>query len=198
MEAIFGIGPSETPELFSRHKGILMSNAGERRFDKGTLLLFPEYSRIPHEPRSKIGITGNQKYQTRVLEPDELDGQPVTFKSSFWPRARYLYFQYCLTILRRSWVKDQPSVTLRDELGRLYWGTPGRFMRKNMLVAFVGELGYDYEVLLDGAIGEADEPAAMKTALAAANDQFKIFTKGKDALSSWGGESDEEDGEDEE
>lgn len=33
-----------------------------------------------------------------------------------------------------------------------------------MLVAFVGELGYDYEVLLHGAIGEADEPAAMKTA----------------------------------
>ena len=56
-------------------------------------------------------------------------------------------------------------------------------------------LGYDYEVLLDGAIGETDEPAAVKTALAAANDQIKIFTKGKDTLSSWGGESDEEDGE---
>lgn len=214
MEAIFG--PSETPELFSPLNGILMSSAAESRFDKGYFVIVPRTS--PNPSRAEVQDWHNwepKEYQIRVLEPDvkemnlfistysnkkwkELDGQPVTFKSSFRPRARYLYFHYCVTILRRSWVKDQPSVALRDELGRLYWGTPGRFMRKNMLLAFVEELGHDYEALLDGAIEEADEPAAVETALAAANDQIKISTKGKDALSYGGGESDEEDSEDEE
>lgn len=33
----------------------------------------------------------------------ELDDHLLKFKSSQWPAARYLYFHYCLQVLRHAW-----------------------------------------------------------------------------------------------
>jgi hypothetical protein len=40
---------------------------------------------------------------------------------------------------------------LKDENGKPFWGTPGRYLPKNMLLAFIEELGHEYKSLLDGA-----------------------------------------------
>lgn len=37
---------------------------------------------------------------------NELDGQEIMFRSDFRPRAQYLYFKYCLAMLRRSWQNE--------------------------------------------------------------------------------------------
>lgn len=46
-----------------------------------------------------------------------------------------------------------------------------------MPLAFVEELGHDYEAQLVGAIEEADEPAAMEMALAVVGNEIKISIK---------------------
>ena len=47
-------------------------------------------------------------------------------------------------------------------------------MAKSMLMAFVEEMGHDYESLLEGASGEQDQVEAIETALAAANYQIRL------------------------
>jgi hypothetical protein len=57
-------------------------------------------------------------------------------------------------VLRRAWRAGggQKSVfSLEDELGKPYWGTPGRYLPKKMLLALIEELGHEYVGLLDGA-----------------------------------------------
>lgn len=214
MEAIFG--KTDIPELFAPQNSIFMSKAAEVRFDKGYFVIVP---RISDDASSKeIGTWHSsepKEYQIRIIEHDvkemsyftdatsqqrwrELNGHPVTFRSNFRPRARYLYFHYCVTMLRRSWTKEKPTNALRDELGRLYWGTPGGVVRRNMLLAFVEEMGHEYEALLDGAFEESGDVKAVEvveTALAAANNQIKLSTGGKEGLSYGDDETDDKEDE---
>ena len=55
-------------------------------------------------------------------------------------------------------------------------------MPRSMLMAFVEEMGHGYDGLLDGA-ADSDETEPVETALAAANNQIKMATGGKDVLS---------------
>lgn len=73
------------------------------------------------------------------------------FRSDFRPLARYLYFRYCGAILQRSWHNEKPTVALKDQVGKQWWGTPGR---RNMVLAFE-EMGHEYEALLEGAMDPA-------------------------------------------
>jgi hypothetical protein len=59
-----------------------------------------------------------------------------------------------LQVLRRAWRHNEQGkgeLVLRDELGKPFWGTPGRYLPKSMLLAFVDELGQNYQELLQGA-----------------------------------------------
>ena len=216
MDAIFGT--TAEPELFSSYNGILMSKLAEERLEKGYYVIVPDVSvdaplleiRTWHkmEPKEyKIRVVDSKRQEMQqYISPssqetwNDLDGRRVTFfKSNFRPRARYLYFLYCVTMLRRSWTKEQPGSGLRDDLGKPYWGTTGHFMQKNLLMAFVEEMGHEYEPLLEGAESEVDNMAPVETALAAANEQIKLSVGGKGALSYAHESEDEEsdDGEDE-
>lgn len=75
------------------------------------------------------------EYNTSGKRYKDLDGEEVSFKSGFRPRARYLYFHYCTTMLRRSWLQPEAAKILKDELGQRFWGMPGRYMPRNMLMA---------------------------------------------------------------
>ena len=71
-------------------------------------------------------------------------------------------------MLRRSWVsRSEPK--LRDQLGKLFWGAPGPYIKKTMLLAFVEELGYRFRALLEGASldNTADDNMTDPTALLA-------------------------------
>jgi hypothetical protein len=91
-----------------------------------------------------------------------LDGAKVEFRNNYRPRARYLYFHFCVQILRLTWgYRRKDAEILKKELGRVFWGTPGRYLPKNMLQAFVNELGPECEALLEGAMeDEADADIA--------------------------------------
>lgn len=62
----------------------------------------------------------------------DLDNRPLKFLTDFRPRARYIYFHYCIQVLRRAWQHSNPgqeaSGILQAERAKLYWGTPGRYL----------------------------------------------------------------------
>lgn len=46
-----------------------------------------------------------------------------------------------LSMLRRSHHQGKHEVILKDHLGRKFWGTPGAYLRRSYLLAFVEEIG---------------------------------------------------------
>ena len=64
----------------------------------------------------------------------QLDGRKPLFQSQHRPAARYLYFHYCVQVLRRAWkagAGQRAVFSLYDEHGKPYWGTPGRYMARS-------------------------------------------------------------------
>ena len=177
MDAIFG--PTKPSELFSPLNGLLLSNTIERFFDKGFFTIVP---RLPDNPSVKDVMAWNdskvKEYKIRILNYEHpkidhefepgftyrcLDNSNVEFRNDFRPKARYLYFHYCLQILRLSWGRQKKDgAALNKELKKAYWGTPGRYLSRHMLLAFVEELGHEYKTLiLQGAIEDEDDSADL-------------------------------------
>ncbi|KAB8272818.1 hypothetical protein BDV30DRAFT_239130 [Aspergillus minisclerotigenes] len=184
MDAIFG--KTAEPELFSARNGLLITTVIEKYFDDGKLVIVPD---LPERPQAaellgwvkgetreyKIRIIDNtwNKLDKRVIPSSplrykDLDGRRLQFRTSFRPAARYLYFHYCLQVLRRAWRFNQDKAAdgyLRDEIGKPFWGTPGRYLPMNMLLALVEELGHDYKHLLNGAsCGKGEEDLLLGVA----------------------------------
>ncbi|KAJ9298211.1 hypothetical protein DTO271G3_3816 [Paecilomyces variotii] len=167
MDAIFGT--TDAPELFSPKNGLMISTCVEEYFDSGKIVLVPD---IP-ERASVIDIRGwikrdPRQYKIRILDPNwkkfdkpihpwiepkwsALQDRRLVFKTQFRPRARYVYFHYCVQVLRHIWQQETPDTTgvLNDEEGKPFWATPSKYMSKDMLRAFVEELGHEYEGLID-------------------------------------------------
>jgi hypothetical protein len=94
----------------------------------------------------------------------ELDGRKLIFLNDFRPRARYLYYLYCVQILKQAWTQSSPTPgvkmppkgeILKDTIGKGFWGTRGSYMAENMLRGFVDELGHEFEFLMEGAMESA-------------------------------------------
>lgn len=68
-----------------------------------------------------------------------------------------------MQILLRAWQQpvQESKLALKNKIGKLYWGTPGRYLPRNMLLAFVEELGHEYGELLEGASCSAGEDMAL-------------------------------------
>ena len=215
MDTIFEREDPEVGELFSPFNGILMYDVAEEKFDKGFFVIVPHVAddaspaetalwHASEPKRYKIRVvdkTGN-KMNTRISSNsarvwNDLDGEEVTFKTGFRPRARYLYLHYCKMMLRRSWIKDKPIDVLRDELGKPFWGTPGPYLRRGYILAFIEEMGHEYEELLEGAMNEKEgekEESVDPLALVAANDEILLTcAKGREGFSDDSG--DDESGE---
>ncbi len=189
MNSIFGA--MDPPELFSPLNGILIASEVEAAFDKGLFVIVPRLSEnaSPAE-RSLWSLSDPKQYKIRLLDLDhpsidepirppsertwrELDGTNVEFRSDFRPRARYLYFHHCLQILRRSWKEKHQGQSLKKEIGKAFWGTPGRYLPRSMLMSFVEELGHEFEQLMEGAI-EDSATEADPTLLAASTSQIML------------------------
>ena len=170
MDAMFG--KKRPPQLFSAMNGLLLHRCIERVFDSGKLVIVPDLADRPAVTEILSWIQGEtREYKIKVIDLSwdiinepihrytektwrDLDGQRLVFRTSFRPAAQYLYFHYCVQVLRRAWghnIGGGALYTLKDEIGKPFWGTPGRYLPKNMLLAVVEELGHDYKELLAGA-----------------------------------------------
>jgi hypothetical protein len=172
MDAIFG--SRRPPELFSARNGILISSSIERYLDCGKLVIVPDLPERPKIAELLVWVNSDvRNFKIRVLDRSwvqlgklitpyhnlryqDLDNRPLQFRSTFRPAARYSYFHYCIQILRSAWQRNSQggpaaSQIMKDESGKPFWGTPGRYLPRNMLLAIVEELGHEYEPLLEGA-----------------------------------------------
>ena len=199
MDHIFGA--QDEPELYSPYNGILMSEIAEKLFDKGAFVIVPKVSDNPTEVEIREWHNSQPKrYVIRIVDHDDprmrrrfgfpdprswidLDGEEVQFRTEHRPRARYLYWHYCHTVLRHSWHRDQLDEALDKQLGKPLWATPGPYLRKALLLAFVEEMGHDGNDLLQGATTEeagCEVSESDPTALAAATQTILSSTADED------------------
>lgn len=170
MDDIFGKIPPK--ELFSSRNGIIMSAEIEMHSDSGVLAIVPD---LPDKPTAsilsfwanqyvrdyKVHITDNEwpKLDKQIFPFGELkwrnlDNRKLQFQSRQRPAARYLYFHYCIQVLRRAWKAGpgmKAGLVLKDEFDKPVWATPGRYIARNMLLAFIEEVGNENESLMLGA-----------------------------------------------
>lgn len=192
MDSLFG--PMEAPELFSPRNGMIVSRLVEKKFDRGFMVIVP---RLPDHPTlAQMALWNNsepKEYKIRILDLEDseankvilpykaqtwkdLDGTNIEFRSSFRPRARYLYFHYCIQILRRAWRADKKAAEqVKKEFGKGYWGTINPYLPASMLRAFIAELGHGYEELLAGAADDKTTTSEedRNLLLAVASEQVK-------------------------
>ena len=191
MKAIFGGTDSGESEMFSAENGILWSEDAKRLFENGFFVIVPDIVDQPTKQQVETWEASDPKeYKIRVVDRKralmqrpiqdpkhtwmqepiqettktwaDLDNVRLKFRTDFRPCARYLYFRYCVAVVYHSFYGHK----LRC------WGPPGRYMREGMLLAFVEEMGHEYEYLLEGAIKE-NGAVADPTALAAANSYIQ-------------------------
>jgi hypothetical protein len=178
MDAIFG--KKRPPELFSPRNGLLLCKRLERYFDAGKFVIVPD---VEFQGNGVVSAVKNwleaepREYHVRVIDPDwekigetvyrqspnltygQLHSRRLKFISDFRPAARYLYFHYCVQVLRMCWQhssrgkSSQAAAILQAERGKPFWGTAGRYLPRNMLLALVEEMGDEYTFIMDGATG---------------------------------------------
>ncbi|KAJ5874689.1 uncharacterized protein N7529_003119 [Penicillium soppii] len=173
MDAIFG--QKRPAELFLPQNGLLIYKGLEKYFDAGKFAIVPTLAEGTLLSEVKRWVKCDQReYQIKIIDPDwekrdtrvaswsditfgNLDGRKLVFKTKFRPAARYLYFHYCMEVLRMCWQhssqgkSSNASHLLQSEHGKPFWGTPGRYLPRNMLLGLVEELGHDYRFLMVGA-----------------------------------------------
>ena len=75
-------------------------------------------------------------------------------------------------MLRRSHHQGRHEEILKDHLGRKFWGTPGAYLRRSYLLAFVEEIGS--QDILEGAEDRGEEDNGEDpAALVVANEQIR-------------------------
>ncbi|KAI2609236.1 hypothetical protein GGR54DRAFT_651821 [Hypoxylon sp. NC1633] len=140
MDDTFGKGSSE--ENFAPCNGLFLDVGIEKALDKGWLAIVPDVNFTLKQSLPATGRRGGKK--------------GFVFRSSFWPRARYVWWAFLSAILKQGWqrkadAKDN-SITQEVIKANRYWETRGRYVKRNMLLGLVEELGQDVESILENAI----------------------------------------------
>lgn len=184
MTKIFG--EEAKHEMFSINNGLLMSTPAENKMDKGLFVIVPSANDESKTDVREWHLSHPKRYKIRVLDKDhkemlelvpgsrtnwaQLDGRELRFLSDHRPRARYLYYAYCVAMLRRAHHQGEHEHILKDQK---FWGTPGPYLRRAYLLAFVEEIGADD--LMDDGAEEAEEDVVETdpAALLSANDKIR-------------------------
>ena len=153
LDGIFGLHGHN--KLNSVENGVLISTEIEIRISKGLLAIVPDVDDLKsHDEVNAWYLLNPRPYKIRVLDSNgwnintwypgqsvpmeerktykDLDNQRLMFRSNHRPRARYLYWQYCTSLLHHKWRTPKGRSTVRvagPELPRRYpWDTTGPFI----------------------------------------------------------------------
>ena len=211
---IFGQEIKNVESLDEIQNGLMLSTYASKRLEDGDIILVPDIADTANQEEMNAWSASEPKeYKIRVTNPkakgmdrahqgygyanrketwNDLDGKQVQFSSAHRPHARYLYWQYCKTMLRQSW--KEKSVGATDIRLEKVWGPKGAYMKKRMLLAFVEQMGHGHEALMENAIVESEEdnnpesdPSALLMATAEIRKSHRKYNE------EWDEESDESD-----
>ncbi|UPL00075.1 hypothetical protein LCI18_011009 [Fusarium solani-melongenae] len=96
----------------------------------------------------------------------DLHGRKLEFKTDFRPRARYVWWTFLYAVMRTASVQDTPSTkdtspydVQQHEVRKAtrYWGTRGRYVKRNLVLGLIQELGQDVNSILDQVIDDDEE-----------------------------------------
>ena len=212
VDEIFGGGPDIEEELNGIQNRLMLSEYAKTRLDDGDIVLVPDVSDAASQEETdawsrsdpkeyKIRVTNTDADKTNFYHPggedlkrtwNQLDGRKVNFSSAHRPQARYLFWQYCVTLLRHSWKN-------KGIQAQKFWGTQGSYIKKRMLLAFAEQIGHDYEAPMKHAIVETEEddvpesdPSAVLLASAQICQSHSKYSEDSDDDSDEGEESEDE------
>jgi hypothetical protein len=141
----------------------------------------------------------SKSYPVETLK--QLHNRPLQFNNDFRPRSRYVWWTFLNAITQLSWrQKEDDKTAIQKEVRRStrYWGTRGRYVKKNQILGFIEELGQDVEsiaeTILENAIEEQGHLEPDPTAIAVMSSE--IIRKGKERDKNNDNDSEDEDDED--
>ncbi|OIW30165.1 hypothetical protein CONLIGDRAFT_644179 [Coniochaeta ligniaria NRRL 30616] len=93
----------------------------------------------------------------------ELHGRKLQFLTDFRPRSRYVWWTYLNAITQLSWKPAHKAI--QDEVAKAtrYWETGGRYVKKNVLVGFIQEIGHDVESIAESLLEHGIEEDSDST-----------------------------------
>ena len=156
MTYIFGEEVKE--EMNKAPNGLFLHHSVEGAFDNHQLIIVPcEAQTQPQEWRFLVLDRGGLwNTPLRVLGPGctfaDLHGRQLIFEPNhpFRPRARFLYFHYVIAMLRlgRGQKAEKAGVSryvpeLTAQAVSKVWTTQGRYLRENMIRAFIEGIGHE-------------------------------------------------------
>ena len=188
LEAIFGT--EVEGELFSPYNGLMLNLEIELEFESGFFAIVPDLPNSATAAERKVWRDSRVKdYKIRFIDKptedrvpggkssapqlhryncffmgqtrwSDLDGKKLQFRNDQRPRARYLYFVFCLNLLRFAYrFEKHATKILEPEIGQFYWGSPKRYVKGAMLPGFVKEIGHRYEQVFEDPEGAEDSAA---------------------------------------
>lgn len=193
MDEIFG-RPDGKDELMSIENGLMMHFEAEKRLANGWMVLIPDLPETAsREQLDAWAVSEKKGYKIRVLDSKpkemtkflpigcalhqpsgrrrswwELDNQSVQFSSRHRPRARYLYWQFAVALLRQAYQSRHSEANpVAGAFEKRFWGTGGQWIKRKYLLGFGENLGHGFPWgnLLEAATdGEGDceaDPAGV-------------------------------------
>ena len=75
-----------------------------------------------------------------------MNGQRVNFQSDHQPRARYLYWQSCVSLLRAAWLSEHRRYNpVMERIWKQFWGSRGSWIRRKYILGFAEYIGHVLE-----------------------------------------------------
>lgn len=181
MDNLFGRIKGRS-EMFEPENGLLISKVAEKNISLGFMAIVPN---IPDGPTKEEQAEWNdakiKSYKIEVINVkakgaqlrmpplwndsdgnrlhwSSQHGKVLQFKNDFRPRARYLWWQWAISHLRKIWQDlSEHQVPEFKQHNQPYWGTVGSYVRSGPLSALAEEMGANFDNLMDAAMSPEDE-----------------------------------------
>jgi len=161
-----GVDPANSSALWEdkdeRHKALRKWETSQPR-EYRMIVLDPTPACIHEE------VFSEELYHLGFTTLAGLDGRRLVFVNDARPKARYVWWTFLSAITRLTWkgsVNSPDSLIQKEVLkGTRYWGTHGKYVKKNILLGFVQEIGHDVSSIAESIMehGMNDEDTPMET-----------------------------------
>ncbi|KAI0165372.1 hypothetical protein GGR52DRAFT_575464 [Hypoxylon sp. FL1284] len=168
-------------ELATPKNGLLLHQVVKTAMDDGAIAIVPDIADNPSIEEVAAWENSDVKdYKWRIIDPEadvlddplnfsadepemtvrDLENRTLIFNNSMRPRARYLYFLFAVAQLKLAWrqeYRQYPEAVLGKQLGKGFWATKGRYLKRSFLLTLADEIGHDTEFAENVPIEPGDD-----------------------------------------